>query len=160
MKINKVKEKNVLQVMKEGKSSLFWGNVDTQYPYKHPREVQFMSEWLSLNLELVMLKIIHSQKLLGCDSCPSLCRPTEGAAVGGTDFLPPQMAALEHPGMHMDGSAGPCAGNTCGGSAAINLNSLNVQTIIFELFNLNTKGQTAFRHSYQNFLEFIKVAKA
>lgn len=95
MKVNKVRGRNLPEVMKEGKSSLFCGNVDTQYP----TEIQFMSEWLDLNLELVMLKIIQSQKPLGCDSCPSLCRPTEGAAVGGTDFLPPQMAALEHPWM-------------------------------------------------------------
>lgn len=134
MKVNKVKERNILEVMKEEKSSLFWGNVDAQYPYKCPREIQFISKWLSLNLELVMLKIIQSQKPLGCDSCPSLRRPTEGAAVGGADFLPPQMAALEHSGMHKDGSAGPCAGSTDGGSVAINLNSLNVQTVTFEHF--------------------------
>lgn len=36
-KVNKVKGRNLLEVMKEGKSSLFCGNVGTQYP----REIQF-----------------------------------------------------------------------------------------------------------------------
>lgn len=42
-------------------------------------------------------------------------QPTEGAAVGGTNFLPPQMAAHEHPEMHMALLA-PWAESTDGGS--------------------------------------------
>lgn len=95
MKINKVEGRKRLEVMKEEKLGLFCGNVEI------PKRDSVYVRMAVFKLGAGHVKIIQSQNSWVVTPVHLCADQQKVLRWGVPDFLPPQMAAWEHPVMHM-----------------------------------------------------------